>query len=311
MTHERLTLGIALLLLSPAITRPQEARIEQARQFEPVGTAANRAGRTPLPVSARPVENVEDTENFGVQQLLREEAEPRPFQAFAEVAAFVTNNVALTPRDTLADAFLVATFGMSYKRPLTRGLAFDAGAQVSTFRYDDFPQLSFQSIDAGLGLTYHAEPLGGVDFFARYNYNELIGDESGEAFFHNHTLALGLQKSVVISPAHSVFAGVSGLLGFADPKSAERSEIAAYAGYHVNVTRKLDGGLLFCSALYLYTEDHRRDWNQTLSLGLRYRVTEWFSASVSSYFGWNRSNRSAFEYDVVNGGGAVTLSVQF
>lgn len=311
MTPERLAFALGALLLSPATTHPQEARIEQARQFEPAGTAANRAGRQPLPAGPRSVENLDDAGDFGVQQLLREEDQPRYFQAFAEVSAFVTNNVALTPRDTLADAFLVATFGMGYQRPLARGLTWDANVQVSTFRYDDFPQLSFQSIDAGLGLTYHAERLGGVDFFARYNFNELIGDESGEEFFHNHTLALGLQKSVVLGPAHSVFAGISGLLGFADPKSAERSEITAYAGYHLSATRKLDFDLLYRGALYLYTEDHRQDWNQTLSLGLRYRFTEWLSASVSSYFGWNRSNRPAFAYDVANGGGAVTLSIQF
>jgi hypothetical protein len=289
----------------------QQAQIEQARQFQ----ARSAAGEATAGMQAGPASldagSSGDTESFGIQQFLREQERLRLFRAFADVSAFVTNNVALARVDPQADSFLVAVFGLEYRRPLPRGFQFDASLRAATFRYNEFRQLDFNSVDAGAGLSYHTEKLGGLDFFARYNFNQLISAESEDTFFKNHTITLGVQKPFVFSQAHYAYLGVAGQLGFADPKEAERSEWSAYAGYHLQATRRMETDLLYRYAYYHYSEGERRDHNQTLSLSLRYRFFDWFSASASSFATWNRSELPVFDYDAANAGGGLTLSLQF
>ncbi len=307
----QLALQFTLTSLSLAHLRSQtpEPRINQARQLDlqtvPLPAAGDFAP-TELPASSG-----DDGDSFGVQQLLRDEERLRPFRTFADVSAFVTSNVALTRVKPATDAFLLATFGFEYRRPVPRGFQIDAGLRLATFRYNEFRQLDFNSIDAGVGVSYHTSKLTGLDLFLRYNFNELLGVKSGDVFFTNHTLALGAQKTVVFSSAHYAFAGVTGQLGFSDAKSAERSEASVFAGYHVQLTRNLQSDLLYRYAGLFYTEGGRTDRNQTLSWGLRYRFTDWSNVSASGYLGRNRSNRAPFSYDVANGGGGLTFNLQF
>ncbi len=301
----------AALALPAGWARGQQARIDSARQFDELNNTAVLPAESPAaPATLEPTSGGDD-DSFGLQQFLKEKERLRPFRTFAEISAFVTNNVALTRKAPQTDQFLLAAFGFEYHRPLPNGLQLEGTLRLATFRYNEFRQLDFNSVDIGGGLTYHLQKLGGVDVFARYNFNALLGAESEDAFFKNHTITLGMQKSVPFSQAHYAFAGVSGQLGFADPKNAERDELAAYAGYHLQATRKLEVDLLYRYAHYIYTEGGRRDANQTLSLGLRYHFTEWFSAMASTYVGWNRSTLSAFDYDVANGGGGLSLMLQF
>lgn len=289
-------------LVTPAWA--QETQIERARQFALPGVA-------PVTPTALTEQAEHDPDSFGVQQVLREKEQLRPFSAFAEISAFVTNNVALTHHAHVADSFLIATFGFEYRRPLPSGFEWEAALKVATFRYDEFTRLNFNSVDAGVGVSYHASRLGGLDFFARYNFTALMGAETWDTFFQNHTITLGAQKTVPFSRAQSIFFGASGQLGFADPKEAERSELAAYAGYHLEATRRLDVDLLYRYDYYIYSRGGRRDQNHTVSIGLRYRLTDWCSVSASSFFVVDRSNQEVFSYDAGNAGGALTLSLQF
>ena len=68
---------------------------------------------------------------------------------------------------------------------------------------------------------------------------------------------------------------------------------------------------LWRSALYIYSEEGRKDLNHTVSLGLSYRFNEWMSIFGSSYATWNSSNQPVFEYDTVNAGGGLTLTLEF
>jgi hypothetical protein len=307
----RRSLLLTVLALSLAETgRTQEPRIEQARQFELRGPALGTPATGTVPAATLPDDD-RDEESFGVQQLLRESERMRSFRAFADVSAFLTNNVALTRRERRSDAFLLATLGFECRRALPRGLQFDTSLRVATFRYNEFNQLDFTSVDAGAGLSYHASKLGGLDFFARYNFNELFSAETDDEFFKNHTITLGAQKTVAFSQAHHAFFGASGQIGFADPEIAERSELSAFAGYRLQVTRDLEADLLYRYAYFFYSEGDRRDQNQTVSLGVRYRITDWFNAGASTYFGWNQSNQNVFDYHVANGGVGLTLSLQF
>lgn len=302
-----LSAGVLLILCGPV--GAQEPRIEQARQLQ--GLAKPRPEATAIAVTPSERATWDDAESFGVQQMLREKESPLTVRTFAEVAGFVTDNVALARREALTDSFLVATFGFEMRHALPRGFQAEVGVTLATFRYNEFSQLDFNSLDVGAGVSVHAEQLGGLDFFARYNFNALYTTETHDNFFQNHTITLGGQKTVVLGQAHSVFAGLSGLLGFADPTASGRTELTAYAGYHLAATRCLEADVLYRYGYYFYARGGREDQNHTLSVGLRYRVTNWCSVSATSYYVWDRSNQNVFNYDAGTAGGAITFSLQF
>jgi hypothetical protein len=288
----------------------QEPRIEQARQFQTARTGPEDLSNAFTPTTLE-LSSGEDTESFGIQQILREEEQLRYFRMLAEVSAFATNNVALSRADERRDSFLLATFSLEYRRPLSRGFQVDAAVRFSAFRYNRFSQLDFNSIDAGIGLGYHTSKLGGLDLALRYNFNELISAPSGDLFFTNHTITAAVQKAFEFSQAHYAYFGASAQAGFADPKEAERAEFAGFAGYHLQATRHLEADILYRYGFYPYSEGGREDHNQTVSLALRYRFTEWASVFASGFVAWNRSNQEVFDYDATNAGVGLTLSLQF
>ncbi len=299
------------LVLATRLLSAQGSRIEQARQqVNALGATTPALGEAAGGSVLQPT-IANDPDSFGIQQMLREAERVRPFRIFADVTAFATSNVALTRQNPQSDAFFLATFGFEYRRALPHGLQFDTSLRIATFRYNQFRQLDFNSIDAGAGISYHSGKLGGVDLFARYNFNELLGAKSGDVFFTNHTITLGLQKSVSFSQAHGVYFGLSGQVGFADPQESERSELSAFTGYHLQATRKLEMDLGYRYSFLPYSDSGRADHNQTVSLGLRYRFTEWVSASSSGFWSWNGSNRVPFQYEAASGGGGLSLSWQF
>ncbi len=301
-----------LILALPALWmgRAQEAQFQQARQ---VGSLAVIPTVEQAPAASQTLETTAgaDTDSFGVQQFLSEKQRARYFHTFAQITALVTNNAALTRVDRRSDSFLVASLGLEYRRPLSRGWQVDSGFQLSMFRYNEYRVLDFNSLDVGVGLSYHLEKLGGVDFFARYNFTALTDTYSADAILQSHTVVAGVQKAVAFNPAHGIYAGLAAQTSLTDPKPQERSEFAAFAGYRVQATRHLEADLLYRYAYIPYTDSDRRDHNQTVSLGVRYRFTEWFSAYAAGFAGWNASNVEAFRYEDVKGGGGLTLDLRF
>jgi hypothetical protein len=301
---------LALPSLLAGTILAQESQRDAARQFNTARTTQISVARPGVDPGAT-LAGDEAGESFGVQEILQDAARIRPFRVFADISAFATNNVALTRRDREGDAFLLATFGFEYRRDLPKGFQIETSVQYATFRYNEFRELDFDSLDAGIGLNYHSGQLGGLDLFVRYNFNALIASGDNDAFFQNHTVTTGVQKTVSLGGAHSVYAGISGQVAWSDPKIAERSEWVAYAGYHVQATRHLDGDLQYRYGYLHYNEQDRADHNHALSASLRYRFTDWCTASASTYVAWNRSDNEVFNYGVANVGGGLTLSLQF
>lgn len=305
------TVILSVLALAALPIAAQEARIEQARQFEAQRSAIEgRSEGAEISLGPDVTEGVED-DSFGVQQFLKRQERLRPFRAFAEVSAFYTDNVALTRDHAIEDAFLVATFGFEYRRAITSRVTFDATAKLAAFRYDEVNALDFNSLDVGSGLSYRPSWLWDTELFARYNFTNLVSAETDDTFFKNHTITFGAQRAFVFGRAHYAFAGASALFGFADPKEAQRNEFSAYAGYHLQATRRFEADLLYRYGYFVYGEGGRRDHNQTIALSLRYEFTEWFAVFASAYFGINRSNQSVFDYDAGNLGGGLGLSFKF
>ena len=303
-------LTVPLLLVGKSTA--QEARIERARQFQALGELPDSAPAALVETEDfGTTDGLRDSESFGVQQLLKEQERLRYWRISPEISAFATNNVGLTSRGRKRDTFLLAILPVEYRRSFGGRWTVTGDARFSAFRYNRFSVLDFNSLDLGLGVNFHADWLGGSDWFARYNFNGLFAASNGDTFFKNHTILLGVQKAFAFSQAHYAYIGVSGQLGFADPSISERSEVVAFAGYHLQATRNLELDLLYRSAGYFYSEIGRREWNQTLSLGARYRFSEQFSAFASGYTVWNRSSVPAFDYDAGNAGGGLTFAFDF
>jgi hypothetical protein len=96
--------------------------------------------------------------------------------------------------------------------------------------------------------------------FLRYNFNDLISEESGDEFFqkpHDHGRAC--RRSFPLARAHAVIVGASAQWGFADPKEAERDEYGVYLGYSVDFTRALQAQVFYRSAYYRYSAKPRRE----------------------------------------------------
>ena len=100
-------------------------------------------------------------------------------------------------------------------------------------------------------------------------------------------------------------------MAFPIRKKRSASKSPAYTGYHLQATRHLEVDLLYRYAWYRYSEGDRHDHNHTISLGLRYNVTDWLSVSLTSYAVWNRSNQNVFDYDSANAGIGLNLGLQF
>jgi hypothetical protein len=300
-----LTVRAVLAAETPAV--PQ---IDQARQFRnatsPLDLPAPRAAVGEWP------ETDGTTSDFGTQLIFKRQDPPQPFSAFAEIGAFVTNNVALVDAGAESDGFLVASAGASHTRRLTHELSFDTGTQASSYRYDKFPDLDFQSVDLSAGLAWTPAVLRGAELQLRYLFTHLTTAEPVREFFHNHAILLGLHKGVALSRTQAIYFGAAGQWSWADPAPAGRDEYTSYAGYRAQITRRLDADLFYRYGRHIYRADHgRRDHNHTASVTLRYSPEEWLSISASGFFGANRSNRRGLDYDAGNAGAGLQLSLRF
>ena len=299
------------LTIIPLAALAQEARVEQARQFQPASSNSVREQHSTATGAMDLTPAGAEDDSFGVQALLKNQERERAFRGFAEITGFVTNNVALTHKAETSDTFLIATFGMEYRKKLTAELELDASFRGGLFRYNKVSALNFISIDTGAALTWHAQALWNLDFTAGYNFTDLINDRQGDSFFQNHAITLAVQKTIPLSRAHYFYAGASALFGFADPVVEQRDEYALFAGYHLQATRHLDADLLYRYARYVYSKNGRDDDNQAITLSARYAVRDWVSVFASTFAGFNRSNYTVFDYNVVNAGVGLGVSVKF
>jgi hypothetical protein len=290
----------------------RDAQIDQSRLLQTPVVRGDVNTRTATDGAALSELLVEPDDAFGAQRFLKSQQNIRPFAAAAEIFGFKTNNVGLTGTDMQSDEFLVASATFSYRTTLGERAALDFTVRGSAFRYNEFRVLDFNSIDAGFGVTWVPERLGGIAILGRYNFTELFSASDGTGFFKNHTITVGAQKNFVLSRAHYFFAGLSAQAGFADPAAAQRDEYSVYGGYHVDLTQHLEADLSYHYGFFHYREEgSRHDHNQSVTIGLKYNLTDWFSVSATTFFGWNRSNQAVFDYDVVNGGIGLGITARF
>jgi len=289
---------------------PAVSSVEQARQLAPAypqSTDAPATDTAPPPAST----GDQDDDSFGSQQILKGVDRVPPFDAFASVSAFFTNNVALTHRDTHSDSFLTAAFGLSTSRKITDTLELDLTSSAKIFRYARFSEFDLDSLDVGVGLTYRVPKLWDASLYASYGFSDLLNGRSGNEFFDNHDFTLGVEKTFGLSRALNIGTGLAGDANVSDPKVLQENSISSYAGIDAAFTRHLEAHLLYHYAWQFYTEGTRRDNNHLLSLSLEYTVTNWLSIAGTTFLSVNDSNEEAYSYEVLTGGLGINANIGF
>ena len=304
--------ALALVFLTVAAVRGQQAvsSITQSRLFtNPAapGTASFDANGNALSESNA---TTSGDDSFGAQIILKNQQRPKSFSVFGDAAGFYTNNVDLTPSRTRGDFFLASNVGAAWRPTISSALLAEISAASSVFRYDRARELDFERITAGAGLTWLVPHTPEIVAFARYDFTELL-DSASDQLLQDHAFTIGGQRTFAFGRSHYLTTGISGVLGISTPRSQERDQTGIHAAYHLQITRSLDAAVLYRYAAQFYAEDGRVDHNQTLSLAIGFSVTYWLHIDASISAARNDTNRSAFEYDVLNAGSGVRVGIRF
>ncbi|MFH1067972.1 MAG: TonB-dependent receptor [bacterium] len=256
-------------------------------------------------------------EDLGVQMLLKRREEYKPLTLFGDASAFYTSNATLVKDNAPGDWFWVGRVGASYQPRILPNLLGEATVQQQFFRYDEFKNLDFDSMNVGGGLTYIIQEFWDIAVFGRYNFNRLtygrdtINGEEDDEFFKNHTMTFGLQKIFPLARAHYLYIGHTSQLAISEPSALQRNDYSLFAGYNVKLTRDIEAQAGYRFAYFDYNFRGREDLNQTASLGATYKPIEWVSLFTSLSVGLNNSNQPANDYKVYNAGGGFGVQVKF
>ena len=272
-------------------------------------TAMTGQAFAPEPGYAPPSPSDED---LGEQRLLVPDARYKSLTLFANASEFYTGNAALTNGGAQGDWFTALQFGGSWVPRIKGSLFGEVSVLQQLYRYAEFSNLSFNSLDVGGGLIYAFRDLGDLSAFARYNYNLLTDASASNSIFYQQTIRLGLQKPFVFSRAQSATVGLQTDLNLDGwPDYALRNRFALLLGYQANLTRKLQASLFYQLAYFPFLDADRRDWNQILGAGLAYNFAPWFSVNASVSASFNDSNENFYTYNVLNTGAGVSAVLRF
>jgi hypothetical protein len=179
------------------------------------------------------------------------------------------------------------------------------------FYYDRFNELNFGSFDARAGLIYNIPQAHNLVLRGDYGYNRLT-DEDFDEFFASHSLNFGAEMPFRIGRAQQVSVGLDSSFNLdSDPDAPGRHEYSAFAAYTVALARSFGINAVFRLAVRDYTDVARVDVSEIFALGATYRFTQWLALSAVATYAHNDSDRDVFDYDVANGGGAVSVNFRF
>ena len=297
-----------------AVVSPEESitpdRARDQSQMVPTNDGLAGSGVTDGLQYSSSDNNGASDDSFGRQVLLKPQERAREFLLTGDASVYFTSNAALTRRDTIDDVFFVADAAFAWTRAINRDVRFQLGGHLSLFRYNDTPSLDFDNIGGGLGLIWTPQSASGIAIFGRYDATKLLHRDGNDLLTDNE-FSLGLEKTIVLGRSHFLSLSVGGAVGVTDPHAAQRDLLGAAVAYHLRLARNLDFDVSYRLSGYFYNSGGRDDFNQLASASLTYYFCRWASISAFGSYSLNRSNHSAFDYDVGAAGGGIVLSAQF
>ena len=260
-------------------------------------------------------------EEYGVQRILYRRSNWEPWNVRFDLGGTYTSNVALVPDGERDDFFLQSGIAVSYNPQIKGGWFGHVSLSDQIYRYDEADFFDFDLLRAEAGLMYafprqgtaYDPVLGDLLLYANYVYYAVTEPwEWSERNFDNHSIAFGAVKTWRISQGNQFSLGLNGDLSLAANRDEpQRNEYSAIAAYRLKLTSALETALVYRAAWYDYSEFGRDDFNQMVSLGLEYKVTDWFSVNAAVAGIFNNSDHRAFDYDVFHTGLSLTASVQW
>jgi outer membrane receptor protein involved in Fe transport len=302
-------MGAALIPDAGAQVRlPQREQVEQteARRLSLEDGSAQALG---LRQQASDITATDDA--FGVQSILKERIKEKPFLVYSETGVFYTDNAALLPTNEIDDTFLNTSLGLTWRRSLPKNVTAIISGRYGWFRYGRLSELDFQTLD--IEASFVVDLPRRVEMLIGYGFTQFTSRQDLREFYSEHVLNLGFQRVFPIARAHYLIAGASARWSWADPGIAQRDRYSVYLGYHLRATERISVDLGYRYAFFDYRDGGtgRSDHNHSLSLSMRYDVTQWFNVGASLQGTWNRSSQEIFDYDALNLGAMIDLGMRF
>jgi hypothetical protein len=254
----------------------------------------------------------ENDADVGEQEILKRIERYEPFTVSVGAPFYYTSNVALVRSGEQSDVLFAPAAGITYAPRLTRTLYGSLSVQRQEFYYDKFSALNFGSFDFRAGLSLILPKAHNLMLRAEYDYNRLTLSNSFSSFFDNHSIFFSAELPFRFGRAQQLSFGADTNVSLgSSPDAPQRDEFDVYAGYAVSLTRSLSLGLVGRVFVRDYRNLSRTDVSEILALTANYRITKYFSAGAASTFVWSQSNKSVFDYEVANVGGALSLTFKF
>jgi hypothetical protein len=249
--------------------------------------------------------------DLGEQAILKRADRYQPFTVVVSAPITYTSNVALVRTGEKSDTLFSPSVLFGYTPRITRTLYANVSIAQQMFYYDRFHELDFGSFDARAGFIYNIPQAHNLVLRADYGYNRLTDDDFDE-FFASHSLNLAAEMPFRIGRAQQISVGLDSSFNLdSDPEEPGRHEYSAFAAYTVAIARSFGINAVFRLAVRDYTDVDRVDVSEILALGATYRFTQWLAVSAVATYANNNSDRDVFDYDVANGGGAVSVNFRF
>jgi hypothetical protein len=250
--------------------------------------------------------------DLGVQQILKRVEKYEPFTFDIGAPFYFTTNVALADRGEQGDVLVAPGIGITWAPKITRTFYGEVAMRQQFFFYGRFKDLNFASFNTSAGVSYYVPKLQNLSLHARYNYNRLTDTDQFDEFFVNHSIELSAEVPIRFGRSQQVTIGaVAEFSLYAHPEPPRRNDYQVFVGYALNVSRSFSLDAVARLALRDYFEGGRLDVSETLSLSANYRVREFLTLSALTTFSANQSNKSGFDYEVFNIGGAIQFAWKF
>ncbi|MES2706701.1 MAG: hypothetical protein V4726_08885 [Verrucomicrobiota bacterium] len=264
---------------------------------------------------------MEGDDEYGVQKILYKRSNWDPWTFRFDLGGSYTSNVALVDKGEIDDFYLQSGITLGYVPQIKGGLFGRALLSDQIFRYNDSDFFDFDLLRAQTGLLYafpragtaYDPILGNLIVYADYNFYRISQPwDWGDDNFDNHSISIGADKTWRFSRGHSIVAGVSADWSIdASRPEPQRDEYTAYVAYKVKWTSNVESTVAYRAAAYDYSEADRTDFNQIVSLGLEYKLTDWLRLNTAVSGTFNNSDRSIYDYKAFNAGLFASLVINW